>query len=289
MPILLAAINSILNPYWDTLKKRLAKDDVSSLTIVHSPNLFGHPIGLLILVMGGRFFIPRDPIFFLCWFMVIGLAACGSIFGIWGLLETKFFAVEIIGSLSFVANSIFAILILKEHLKYAQTFAIILALIGVILFVWPKKEKTVFTFDRGVLFVILSVILGGLGSVFYKMATFHTPNYATFLTGRFIGDLIGWTTIWLISMAMIKRNPISELRRVYGKKYGFGLVLGIAITSLLGSWLIYKLPVITMAMLSTLVFPASYFLSQLKYKEKITLKMWLGTSCIVGALGLFLI
>ncbi len=287
MFIILVAINAVIKPYWDTLKKRLASDDISSLTIIQSPNLFGHPIGIAILLACGVFFVPNDFRFFFLWLIMIGIAACSNILAIWGLLKTKFFAVETISSLSFATNSIFAVLILGEHLKYFQVIAIIFALAGLILFAWPKTISGVLVFDNGVLLIIGSVILGGLASVFYKSAAFHTPNYTTFLSGRFVGDLIGWTIVWLISMIIIKRNPLSELVKVYTSKYGFGFTLGTTVTTLLSSWLIYQLPVTTMAMLSTLTFPVSYLLSKLKYKENINSRMRLGTICIIGALVLY--
>ncbi len=286
-PFLIVIINSIFGPYWDTLRKRLASNDVSPLTITNSPNLIGHPIGMGILFLSGLYFIPTDPKFFVYWFIMISIAACSSILTIRGLLETNFFAVQVIGSLSFVANSIFAVLILGEHLKLIQILAISLSVIGVVFFVWPENKKRKLIFDRGILYIILSVLLGGVGSIFYKIATFHTPNYPTFLTGRFIGDLIGWTLVWVISLLVIKRNPFLELKKVYSNKYGLMLAIGVSVSTLFSSWLIYLLHVTTTAILSTLAFPMSFFLSQSKYKEHITFKMWLGTALIILALILF--
>ena len=287
MEILLVVINNLLGPYWDTLKKRLGREKVAPLTITHAPNLIGHPIGIALLCAAGVFALP-DHRFFVLWLVLIVLSALSSILTIWGLLKTKFFAVEVIGSLGFVANSFFAVLILGEHLKTHQVLAILFALIGVILFVWPKAAVGKFTFDKGMLYILLSVLIGGLSSIFYKMATFTTTNYWTFLSGRFVTDLVGWTTVWLISLAMIRRNPFTDLGNVLEKRHGQIMVAGIAVSSLLSSWLIYKMPVTTLAMLSTLGFPAAYFLSQMKYKERISFRMWMGTLFIVGGTVLFL-
>jgi drug/metabolite transporter (DMT)-like permease len=287
MEIFLVVLNNLFSPYWDTLRKRLGREKVAPLTITNSPNLIGHPIGIALLCAAGVFALP-DHRFFLLWICLIVLSACSSVLTIWGLLKTKFFAVEVIGSLGFVANSFFAVLILGEHLKTHQVFAILFALVGVILFVWTKESIGKFTFDKGMIYILLSVLIGGLSSIFYKLATFTTPNYWTFLSGRFVTDLVIWTTVWLISLAMIKRNPITDLGNVYLKRHGQIMVAGIVLSGLVSSWLIYKMPVTTLAMLSTLGFPAAYFLSQIKYKERISFRMWMGTLFIVGGTVLFL-
>lgn len=287
MLILITAFKNLFDPYWDTLKKRLGEEGVAPLTIAHSPNLFGHLIGILILFSLGIFIIPSDIKFFGIWLGMIAISSCGYILTIWALIKTKFFGVQVLQSLSFAANSIFAVIILGEHLSVFQGVALICALIGVILFSWNRTKGTSFTIDKGVLYILAAVIIGGFTSVLYKIATFHTPNYFSFLTGRFIGDLIGWTIVWLISLMILKRNPLRELRNVYGTKYGLKMVFGVAASTLLVSWLIYKLPVTTLAVLSTLTFPASYFLSQFKYKEVISIRMWLGTFFILGGLLLF--
>jgi drug/metabolite transporter (DMT)-like permease len=289
MPILIAILKHFLDPYWDTLKKRLAQDNIASITIAHTPNLVGHPIGIAVLFACGMFVLPHDPKFFLFWFAMIGIASIVSIFVIWGLLETKFFAVQVVSSLGFAASSLFAVLILGEHLSSLQITALVVGIIGVIIFVWPKKQNRSLHFDKGLLFVILAVILGGLSSVFYKLASFHVSSYTMFLSGRFIGDFIGWTITWFISLAILKRNPVREVGAVMTRSYGIKMILGLVTFTLVGSWLFYKLPVTTLAMLGTLSFPASYFWSQIKYREHITLQMWCGTIFIIGSVVLFLI
>ena len=287
MLILVTALKHLFDPYWDTLKKDLAKENVAPLTIAQSPNLLGHPIGIIVLIVSGIFVIPREITFFEFWLGMIAISSCAYILTIRALIETKFFAVQVLGSLVFVTSSIFAVIILGEKLHHFQVIAIILATIGVSLFSWPKIKDSLFIVDKGVIYILIAVTIGGLTSVLYKIATLHAQSYSSFLTGRFIGDLIGWNIVWLISLVVIKRNPLRELGNVYGNTHGLRMVVGVATSTLLSSWLIYKLPVTTMAILSTLTFPASYFLSQLKYREKITLKMWLGTFCILGALLLF--
>lgn len=287
--IFLTVFSKITGPYWNVLRKDLAKKGISSLTITIAPNLFGHPVGIFLLLAFGLFALPKDLHFYGYWFAMISIAAIVSIFTIWGLIKTKFFGVQIIGSLGFVASSIFAFFILNEKISNIQTISLSLAIVGVIIFSWPKKKVNQITFDRGILFVILAVMLGGLASVFYKMASAYTENYASFLSGRFIGDLIGWTIAWLISAYFISKNPINETAKCIKDKTGIIFIAGIALTTLLDSWLIYKLPITTIAIIGTLVFPVSYFVSKFKYKEKISPKMWIGTALIIGAVILFLI
>jgi drug/metabolite transporter (DMT)-like permease len=288
MLIFLSIIDNLLKPYWDTLRKKLAQANVSPLTITHSPNILGHPIGIIILLISGTYVWPQNPKFFLFWFIMIGIAALSSILNIWGLVRTKFFGVQIVGRLGFVTSTIFAVLLLGEQLNQLKIIALVLAVVGVIVFTWPKNIRS-FRFDYGIFFTVIAVTLGGLAAVFYKMATFYTPDYATFLTGRFMGDLIGWTLVWLVAMVIIKRNPAAELVKCVNNKSGRLMILGLAASTLLTSWLIYKLPVSLLAMLSTLVFPASYFFSHFKFKEKITRQMWLGTILIIISVVFFII
>jgi len=288
MLIFLSIVDNLLKPYWDTLRKKLAQEDISPLTISHAPNILGHPIGILILLISGGFILPQNPKFFLFWFVMISIAALASILNIWSLTKTKFFGVQVIGRLGFVTSTIFAALILGEQLNGVKIIALLLAIVGVVIFTWPKNIKS-FHFDYGLLSAIAAVTLGGLASVFYKMATFYTPNYTTFLSGRFIGDMIGWTLVWLVAMSIMRRNPIRELVKCVHNKSGKIMILGVAVSTLLTSWLIYKLPISLLAMLSTLVFPASYFFSHFKFKEKITKQMWAGTILIVVSVVFFIV
>lgn len=287
MLILLAIIDNLLKPYWDILRKKLSLNNISSLTITHSPNIIGHPVGIIVLLILGIFSWPYDYRFFLFWFVMIVIAAMSSILHIWSLTKTKFFGVQIVGRLGFVSSTIFAVLILNEDLNQLKLISLFLGIAGVIVFIWPKKVKS-FKLDYGLLFAIAATTLGGLAAVFYKMATFYTPDYATFLTGRFIGDIIGWTLVWIIGMLIIKRDPFLELKKCIYNKSGRLMIVGIAVSTLLTSWLIYKLPISLLAILSTLVFPASYFFSRFKFKEHITKNMWIGTILIIISVVVFI-
>ena len=155
-------------------------------------------------------------------------------------------------------------------------------------FAWPERVEGSLRFDRGLLLIFGSIIVGGLAWVAYKFATVHAESYYSFLSGRFVGDLIAWTIAWLISLKLMKRSPEAELKSLFGTRTGFVMAMGVAVSTLVDSWLIYNLPLSTLAIVGTVAFPASYLLSKLKYKEKITLRMWAGASLIVASVILFL-
>jgi drug/metabolite transporter (DMT)-like permease len=288
MLILLTVLNKIAGPYWNTLRKSLAEKGNAPITIAHAPNLITHPIGIAILAFMGIFALPRDHLFFFFWFGMIIIAAITTTFSILGLLQAKFFATQVIGSLGFAASLLFASFLLGETMSRMQIFSLCLAVAGVILFLLPKKREDYFVIDKGVVFIIISVILGGLSSVLYKLASHHVTSYASFLGGRFIGDLIGWTIVWLISLRILRIRPLADLGVVVRDRSGFILILGTSVVTLIDSWLIYKLPISLVAMIGTLAFPVSYFISRYKYKEHITLNMWLGTLAIIGSVILFI-
>lgn len=290
MLALLTILNKASGPYWNTLKKQLAQEKVQPLTITVAPSLVAHPISILVLILLGMFALPTQGAFYLFWFGMIIISAIVSIFTILGLLETKFFTTQVIGSLGFVSSSIFAAIFLKENLNSWTILSILLAVMGVILFSWKKHDHSInlFAFDRGMVFTIIAVLLSGLATVLYKFATFHVSGYAQLFTGRFVGDLIGWTTVWLIVLLVVKKNPARDLKLMLEKSHGWVFIIGTTVTTFIDAWLIYSLPVTTISILGTIAFPIMYFISYFKYKEKITPFMWLGTLCIVSSIIIFI-
>jgi drug/metabolite transporter (DMT)-like permease len=71
-------------------------------------------------------------------------------------------------------------------------------------------------------------------------------------------------------------------------RHGQIYIIGLVATTFLDTWLIYKLPVQTLAILGTIAFPITYFLSSYLYKERITRSMWIGTAFIIGSIIVFL-
>lgn len=290
MLFFLAVFNNLLAPYWDTYKKYLSKRGFASLTVICSPNLVEHSIGIIVLLSFGLFVLPTDLRFYSYWFIMVLISALELTLNIRGLVKSNFFGVRVVGSLSFVVSSIAAVLFIGESLNYVQYGAIGIAIVGVALFVWPKNRSLNFkNLDRGIVFVFVSVILSGISLIPYKMATFYTPNYTTFLTGRIVADLIGWNIVWIISLLWMKRSLLGELKRLVRTKEALILITGASGANLLGSWLIYKMPVTELSILGTLGILTSYFLSSYKYKDRLTAHMWAGTVCIVFSIGIFFI
>lgn len=290
MLILLTVINNLLAPYWDTYKKYLSKQGFASLTVICSPNLIEHSIGIIVLLSLGLFVLPTDIHFYLYWFLMVIISAVELTLNIWGLVKSSFFGVRVVGSLSFVVSSISAVFFIGEHLSLLQYLSIVVAIFGVVLFTWPKNQSLHFkNIDKGIVFVFFSVILSGVSLIPYKMATFYTPNYTTFLTGRIVGDLIAWNLVWIISLLWIKRSPLVELKRLMRTKEALILIVGASSANLLGSWLIYKMPVTELSILGTLGIITSYFIDRNKYNNHLTTRMWIGTSCIIFSIWIFFI
>jgi drug/metabolite transporter (DMT)-like permease len=266
----------------------LAEGNIAPLTIAHSANLIGHPIGIAILALTGNFLLPKDPAFFLYWVLLVACAAVGSTFAVFALLNTKFFTTQVIGSLGFVTSSVFAVIILGEKFTAGVAVALVVAVAGVILFSWEKSKGEIFKFDRGMVFTILAVVTGGMGAVLYKLASLHTSGYAELYTGRFVTDMFAWTAAWLISLWILGRNPARDLQSLLSKGHGWLLVVGTIVTTSIDTFLIYNLPVTTWAMLGTIIFPVTYLISYFKYRERITLGMWLGTFLIITAIIIYL-
>lgn len=289
MLIIISLLSRATGPYWSMLRRRLAEERIAPLTIGHASNLLGHPIGITLLAVSGNFLLPNDPMFFLYWSILIAITTVGMIFAVLALVNTKFFTAQILGSLGFVTSSLWASLILHEPLTWSLLVSLLLGVVGVVLFAWKDKAQAIFKFDKGMIYTLLAVVLGGLAAVVYKLASLHVSGYAEMFTGRFVGDLIAWTAAWLISLWWIKRNPLLDLKNMLTKKHGQILAWGTVLTTSLDTYLIYNLSVTTLAVVSTIAFPVSYFISYFKYREKITAGMWLGTVCILISIGVYLL
>ncbi len=288
MLIILAALNSLAAPYWDTYKKYLSKKGFASLTIICSPNLVEHFIGIVVLVSLGLLVLPVDPQFYVYWFIMVLISAAELTLNIKGLVRSSFFGVRVVGSLSFVVSSVSAVLFLGEHLTSVQYVAIVVATLGVVLFTWPKGQGLhLKNIDTGIVFILLSVILSGVSLIPYKMATWYTPDYATFLTGRIVADLVCWNFVWIVSLVWIRRSPLKELTHLLATREAYLLILGASGANLVTSWLIYKMPITDLSILGTLGIVTSYFISSYKYKDQITARMWTGAICIVSSIAIF--
>jgi drug/metabolite transporter (DMT)-like permease len=109
---------------------------------------------------------------------MIAISGVISTFVILGLLQTKFFTTQIIGSLGFVSSSLCAAFFLGEELHAGKIVALCVAVVGVVIFSWKGSEHKL-ALDRGMIFTILAVLLSGFASILYKLATFHVPDYGS--------------------------------------------------------------------------------------------------------------
>lgn len=286
----IAVCYNLALPYWSVLKKELFVQKFSPLTIQFS-HFIGHPVGLIVLVLLGFFTIPSNPSFYLYWLFMIVLAAASVICEIQAMSKTEFFSVQVLGSLGFIFTTLAGVFVVGETLSVIQIGAVGIALLGMLLFAWPKRLKnTKFVWNRGIFLILLSLIFGALAAAFFKIASFYVPDLQTFLTGRFIGDLIIWPVIWVAYViSFYHKNPFIELKKLFSTGMGLQMGLGFALMMLLNTWLVYELPLTTVVMLGTLTIPVSYLWGRFKYKDKVTVRMWVGTMLIMLATIFFLL
>lgn len=291
MLIFIGALYNFALPYWDTLNKKLSERGISSLTILHAPNLIGHPILIALLVSLGLFILPKDPVFYLSWLGLVVLSAFSLTLHLWGLVRTKFFGVQMLTKLGFLLNTIAAIFLLNEHVTLLQTLALGIATIAIVIFAWPNRtaSQRAIVWDFGILFIILSQAIEAFSIILYKLAALHTGTYWTFLSGRLSADLIAWSCVWIVGLVFINKvNPAKELERFFSMPDGRQVATGSVLSNLVDSFLIYELPVVTLSILGTLTIPSAYFWSRVKYDEKISPRMWIGTSLGIAAILLFI-
>lgn len=254
-------------PYFELLKRELAKKKFASLTLLHGPNLIGHPIFIIALLALGLFQLPRDPEFFLWWAGLVALSAIELTLVLRGLLRSSFFAVQALARVEFAVTAVLGVILLGERIDTLQAIALLLATASALIFLWPKYEGGSIIWDRGLLLTLLAIFLTSFGSILYKYSSELTASYSEFLTGRIIGDLAAWTLIWLGSLYFLGRKPLKELWSCWSLLPGKLFLLGSAALNLVDSWLVFALPISTVAMLSTLAIPASYFIGQRADRE----------------------
>jgi hypothetical protein len=137
---ILAAVYSLIYPYWDTQRRDRGKDGVMALTIVNAPNLILHPFGIVIMMLLGVFRLPTDPLFYAAWAVMVAVAAVAFGFVMLGLKATKFFAAQVIGKFGFAVSALMAMVLLAEAVSPTRLAAIFIGTVGVALFVWPRRH-----------------------------------------------------------------------------------------------------------------------------------------------------
>lgn len=287
---LLTLFSSTLKTYFQSLKKDLSLAGFDPTLLVASISWVS-----LILLLGlglmGNFQLPTDPLFYFYWFFLTLIATSGYILFVKGISHAQFMAANSFSHLGFVMTAVYAYLILDEVLSLQKILAIILALIGALLFFeWRTVDKTAILQNRGLLLILFSVILGPLSLIFYKLAIAHTSSYYQFLTGRFVMDFVYGTMFFLLFFRfVIHKNPFKQSLKFVSSTPALVFMFGMALVNTLDSWLIYKLPVSWFALLGIIAIPAGYLISKVKYHEVIKTKHILGGVLIVIALFLFMI
>lgn len=279
---ILATLYHIIQTYFQSLKRDLANSGHSKLTIICLVNFVGHPVILVALLLLNKIELPSSPWFYLSWLGVVVIALIQNSFLILGLIKTNFFGANSLASLSFVTTSLYAVLFLGETLNFHQVIALSMAFVGVMLLVTPKQHKKKLVWDWGLLFILFSLLIKPFGTIFYKFSALQTATYSELLTGRLVMDLIYYGIIYsLIFSLYFKKSPYLESKKMLRDSVGLKYVIGYNLLTLFNSWLIFKLPVTTLIVLSTISVPVSYFISKKKYIEKSHPKVVLATLLIV--------
>ncbi|MFA7252331.1 MAG: EamA family transporter [Candidatus Paceibacterota bacterium] len=280
---------SILKTYFQSLKKDLSLAGFDPTLLVASISYVS-----LILLAGlslmGRFQLPTEPLFYVYWFFLTLIAMSGYILFVKGISHAQFMAANSFSHLGFVMTAVYAYLILGEVLSLQKVLAILLALVGAMLFFeWRVIDKKALLQNRGLLLILFSVILGPLGLIFYKLAIAHTGSYHQFLTGRFVMDFVYGTLFFLLFFRfVIRKNPLKQSLKFISSTPALVFMFGMALVNTLDSWLIYKLPASLFALLGIVSIPAGYLISKVKYHEIITTKHFLGGLLIIVALFIFI-
>lgn len=288
MPIFLTALNNIAETYLQSLKKDLAKNDFGSALLIASISWGGLTI-LGVVFFLGDFHMPSETAFYLYWFGVAFLTSIKFAFFVRGLKNTNFLAANALPNIAFVTTVIYAALFLHEPLSALQIAAILIAVIGALLFFNWKDFSKITATNKGLLFIVFSLIITPFGSIFYKAATLQTSSYTQFLAGRLVMDFTYYTLFFLLVFVFwYRKNPMSQSVLFSSSFVGVAYIVGWTLTNLLDSWLIFLLPISLFTMLGTVSIPASYVIGKIKYKEQIKTKDIVGAALVVLAVLLFL-
>jgi drug/metabolite transporter (DMT)-like permease len=287
---LLVLFNKTIQTYFQSLKKDLGRLGFDPTLLVVAISWANTPL-IILMILFGKFNLPSDPYFYFFWFILTLLATSGYILFINGILRARFVAGNSLGELGFVMTALYSVVILHEHLTQTQVFAIILALLGALLFFeWKNMHKEEIFHNKGLLLILFSIVLHPLNLIFYKLAIAHTNSYFQFLSGRFLMDLVYDSIFFFIVVYYIRHmNVKNEVHKFFFSTIGVIFAIGTALANLLDSWLIYKLPVSTFALLGTISIPIGYIIAKVKYKETIGVRYLIGGVLIIVAVFIFVL
>jgi drug/metabolite transporter (DMT)-like permease len=284
---LLTVFNSIFQTYIQALSRDLAKGIFQPILLIALLSW----AGLLLaggLVVTDQFDMPGNPMFYIFWLALTFSTIITFTAFLLGMLNTTFFAASSFGNIGFAITAFFAWVFLAESYSQIQIVAILTALAGSLLFFERKISKNYFKENKGLLLISFSLLLSPLEYIFYKSATLQTATYQEFLTGRLIMDTFFYTLFFvLITVFWYKRNPAPEIRSVVFSYSGAVFIVGSTLAELLGSWLIFKMPVGLFTVLGAISIPAGYLIGKVKYKELAKPRYVLGSVLIASSIILF--
>lgn len=286
----LVLIQAVVETYVQSLKKDLAQKRFEIILLVASVAWLNLAI-LLVLLFLGTFQMPSSSLFYLFWLGVTFIYTIKFALFVTGLKQALFLAGNAFPNLSFALTAIYASVFLGETINSVQIIAIIIALFGALLFFhWNGKIKELLKINKGLLLIAFSVILAPLTGIFYKSATLQTSSYSEFLTGRLVMDGIYYSLFFIFLYVFWHRtNPWTKITSLATSKRGLLYLILTVAYSLLGSWLIFKLPISLFVMLSAIAIPAGYVVGKIKYQEPFKKKYLLGGALIVTGILLFVV
>jgi drug/metabolite transporter (DMT)-like permease len=154
---LITLFNSTLKTYFQSLKKDLSIAGFDPTLLVVSIS-WASLLILLGLWLTGNFQMPTEPLFYLYWFFLTLIATSGYILFVKGIFHAQFMAANSFSNLGFVMTAVYAYLILGEVLSIQKIFAIILALLGALLFFeWKPINKVALLQNKGLLLIVFSI------------------------------------------------------------------------------------------------------------------------------------
>jgi|ERR1051326_1092660 drug/metabolite transporter (DMT)-like permease len=285
---ILTLINAVFESYISSLKKDLAQSGFEVILLIVAIPWFGL-LFLAVLAATGQFQLPTDSWFYIFWLGVAVTYCVQFTFFVIGLKQTLFLSANIFSKLGFIVTALYAVVLLHESIHVLQAVAIVIALLGSLLFFeWNIKLKTAPRQNLGLLSVLFSVVLSPLSGIFQKSATLHTSSYHQFLTGRIVMDTVYYSIFFLLLFAFwYKIRPLPKVTALATSGVGLSYIIITTTNSLFASWLIYKMPISTFVLLSTIGIPAGYVIGKIKYREQIESRYVFGGILIAVAIVLF--
>jgi len=285
----LTFLKAIVSQYLDSLQRDLGQVGFNMVLIIEMLSLAGIVI-VPGLIFAGQFQMPTDGMFYAHWFGVTLVAEITLTLTLLGLLNTSFFAASGFRNLGFAVTAVYAVLFLGEKYTTVQIVAVVIAVAGSLMFFNKGMTKSYFQANKGLFLILFSLLLHPLSAIFYKAATRHTSSYAQFLSGRLVMDLVFYSLFFVVIYAVwYRKSPWPAVAKFINSRTGLYFTVGSTVMNLLGSWLIFKIPISTFTVLSTVSIPTAYFIGRQKYKELFNWRHLCGATLIVLGVILFLV